>query len=73
MESNIDPLRPDRLDDLRGQPVAALAAPRRNLARSNVDGSIDVDRGVAIIMLVSLIAIILAPSETQRMCTACRG
>src|SRR5882724_9827264 len=72
-ESNVDPLRPDRLNDLRGQPVAALAAPRRNLARSNVDGSIDVDRGVAIIMLVSPIAIILAPSEAQRMCTACRG
>src|SRR5258708_37475024 len=72
-EPNIDPLRPDRLDDLRGQPVAALATPRRNLTGSNVHGAIDVDSGAAIAERAAPIAGILASPEMHRKCVRRRG
>src|ERR1700716_3180515 len=61
-ESNVDSLLPNGLDDLGAQSVGAFAASRCDLARRNVDGPIDVDRGVAIVALAAPIA-----------CTACRG
>jgi hypothetical protein len=55
-ESNVDPFRPDRLDDLGGDSVTAPGASGRNRAGSNVDVPTDVDCSAAMV-----VADILAP------------